>query len=361
MSDLVRYLKDHRVIIQQEARWELAQALPEIERELPESVRSMIEKKIKRLSDGDRRLLAAASVQGHEFDTAIVAQTLSVGQADLEERLKGLDRLHGLVRLEGDRELPDSTLTLRYGFVHALYRNTLYHSLTATRKAALSAAVAEALLAFYADRASEVASELAALFEAPRNYARASDYFLMAAGNARRIYANQEALTLAQRAMSSAEKFKGTARHAGVAAAALVLADIHQTLTQLEEASADFALAEEAARDDGDQQTRIGAILGRAGALMIFKRLDEADQHATRAMEMARLTGSDVAVASAEALLAGIRLVQGNLVEADRYNDRAIPVLQRSGPPLIALIACGGRCWMHEYRLEHAELKAVLE
>jgi tetratricopeptide (TPR) repeat protein/predicted Ser/Thr protein kinase len=360
MADLVRYLKDRRVITLQEGRWVLAQSLAEIERELPESVRSMIEKKISRLSDSDRRLLAAASVQGHEFDSAVVAKALGAGQADFEERLEELDRLHGLVYLEGDRELPDSTLTLRYCFVHALYQNALYGSLTATRKTSLSAAVAEALLGFYGDRASEAASELALLFETARNFARASDYFLIAAGNARRVYANQEALALAHRAMGNAEKLKGAARSAGVAAAALVLADIHQTLTRLEEAIADFASAEEAAREGGDQQVQIGSILGRAGALMIFKRLEQADQEAARAMEMARRAGSDVAVASAEAILAGLRMVQGNLVEADRYYDRAIPVLQRSGPPLIALIACGGRCWMHEYRLEHAELEGLL-
>jgi tetratricopeptide (TPR) repeat protein len=315
----------------------LAQSLAEIERELPESVRSMIEKKINRLSDGDRRLLAAASIQGHEFDTAVVAKALGIEQADFEERLEELDRLHGLVRLEGDCELPDSTLTLRYGFVHALYQNALYDSLTATRKAALSAAVAEALLGFYRDRTSEVASELALLFETARNYERASNYFLTAAGNARRIYANQEALTLAQRAVANAEKLKGAARHAGVAAAVLVLAEIHQTLTRLEEAIADFALAEVAARDGGDQQTQIIAIVGQANTLSAFKRLEQSEQHLYRAMEIARLAGYDVGLATAEARLAAIRMVQGNLLEADRYYQQAIPILRKSAPPEIAL------------------------
>jgi len=361
MSDLVRYLKDRQIITLQEGRWVLAQSLPDIERELPESVRSMIEKKINRLSDGDRRLLAAASVQGYEFDSAVVAKALGAGQADFEERLEELDRLHGLVRLEGDRELPDSTLTLRYCFVHALYQNALYGSLTATRKAALSAAAAEALLGFYGDRAAEVASELALLFETARNFARASDYFLIAAGNARRVYAGQEALTLAQRAMANAEKLKGAARHAGVAAAALVLADIHTTVTQFEEAIASFALAEEAARDGGDRQTQVISIVGQANTLSVLKRLDQAEQHLYRAMEMARLAGYEVGVAMAEARLAATRMVQGNLVEADRYYDRAIPVLQRSGSPLVALTAVGSRLWMHEYRLEHEEFEGMVE
>jgi len=100
-----------------------------------------------------------------------------------------------------------------------------------------------------------------------------------------RIYANQEALALAQRAMANAEKLKGAARHAAVAAAALVLAEIHPTLRRWEEAIADFALAEEAAREGGDRQTPIVAIVGRAGALSALKRLEQAEQHAARAYE----------------------------------------------------------------------------
>ncbi|MBM3791443.1 MAG: hypothetical protein FJW35_14005, partial [Acidobacteria bacterium] len=361
MVDLVRYLKDHEDIALKEGRWELAQPMAEVERELPESVRSMIDKKISQLSDGDRRLLAAASVQGHEFDSAVVAKALAVGQADFEERLEELDRLHGLVRLEGDHELPDSTLTLRYGFVHALYQKAFYESLTATRKAALSAAVGGALLVFYGDRAAEAASELALLFETARDYARASDYFLKAAGNARRVYAGQQALALAQRALANAEKLKGAARHAAVAAAALVLADIHFTVTQFDEAGVHFALAEEAAREGGDQQTQVVSILGQANVLSVFKRLDQSEQHLYRAVKIARLAGYDVGLAMAEARLAATRMVQGHLAEADRYFQQAIPILRKSGSPVMALYAVMSRLWMHEYRLEHEEFEALVE
>jgi len=361
MSDLVRYLKDRNVITQQEGRWVLAHSMTEIERELPESVRSMIEKKISRLSDVERRLLVAASVQGHEFDSAVVAQALGADQADFEEHLDELDHLHGLVRYVDERELPDSTLTLRYGFVHALYQNALYGSLKATRKASLSAAVAEALLGSYGDQAAEVASDLALLFEAARKYAPASEYFLVAAGNARRVYAGQEALALAQRALANAEKLKGAARHAGVAAAALVLADIHFTVTQFEEALAVFVSAEEAARDGGDQHTQITAIVGEANVLGALKRLEEAEQHLYRAMEIARQAGNDLDVATVEARLAGTRMVQGHLAEAERYYKSAMPILQRKGPTIVAIYSVASRLWMHEYRLEHEEFEGLVK
>jgi tetratricopeptide (TPR) repeat protein/predicted Ser/Thr protein kinase len=361
MADQVRYLKDHGVITRREGRWVLAQSLAEVQQGLPESVRSMIEKKIGRLTDGDRRLLTAASVLGYEFDSAVVARALDAGQADVEERLEELDRLHGLVGLTGDRELPDSTLTLRYRFLHVLYQNTLYGSLTATRRASLSAAVAEALAGSFGDRTAEIASELALLFEAARNFARASDYFLAAARNARRVYACQEALALAQRATVNAEKLKGAARQTRVAAAALVLAEGNLTLTRFEEALAAYVTAENAARDSEDLQTQIEAIIWQAYAAGSIKRMDQFKHHACRAIELARPARFDVGVALGESILAGHALTVGNLAEAEQYYARVTPVLQRSQPTHVTVSALQLRFMMHQLRLEHAEAERLFE
>ena len=118
--------------------WTLAQALPDIERELPESVRGMIERKIAQLSEEDRKLLTAASVQGYEFDSAVVAQVLNLDADEVEERLEKLERVFAFVKLASEAEFPNRTLTLKYRFVHVLYQNALYASLRATRKATLS-------------------------------------------------------------------------------------------------------------------------------------------------------------------------------------------------------------------------------
>ena len=87
MADLARYLRDRQVITQERGAWVLAQSVPELERALPESVRGMIERKIIHLSEEDRRLLVVASVQGYEFDSAIVTRALGADAADVEERL----------------------------------------------------------------------------------------------------------------------------------------------------------------------------------------------------------------------------------------------------------------------------------
>lgn len=142
MVDLVRYLRDQGAIAEEQGRWTLVKSVPDMESELPESVRSMIQRKIDQLDDDDRRLLPAASVQGHEFDAAVVAEALKLDPADVEDRLEVLDRVHSFVCPVGEHEFPDSTLTVRYCFVHALYQNALYGSLRPTRRASLSSAVA---------------------------------------------------------------------------------------------------------------------------------------------------------------------------------------------------------------------------
>jgi serine/threonine protein kinase/predicted ATPase len=198
MADLVRYLRDRNVIAEHNGEWRLAQSVPEIERELPESVRGMIERKIAQLSDEERNLLVAASVQGAQFDSAVVAKVIGVDPSEVEERLEALERVYAFVQLIGERELPGRTLTLRYRFVHVFYQNTLYASLRPTKKVQLSLAVAQALLDSYGARSREAASELAALFEAARDYARAAEYYRVAAENAIRVFASREAVALAR-------------------------------------------------------------------------------------------------------------------------------------------------------------------
>ena len=203
MADLVRYLRDCHVIGQDNGVWVLARSVPDLERDLPESVRSMIQKKIAQLSEADVRLLTAASVQGFEFDSGVVAKAVAIDAAAIEERLDVLELVYSFIRFVNEQELPDRTLTLRFRFVHVLYQNALYASLRPTRRASLSAAVAEALIGFYGAQRSAIASELAVLFEAARDFEHAAEHFLAAAQQAASVSANKEAAALARRGLNA--------------------------------------------------------------------------------------------------------------------------------------------------------------
>jgi tetratricopeptide (TPR) repeat protein len=202
MSDLVRYLRDKQVIREVEGEWAIVCSIAEIEQDMPESVRGMIQRKIDRLGEDDRRLLMAASVEGYDFNSAVIARALGLDPADVEERLEEMERIHALVRFVAEDEYPDRTLTLRYRFVHVLYQNALYGQLRPTRKASLSAAVAQALMGYYGEKSSEAAAALAQLFEAARDFARAAEHYRIAAQNAAQIYANNEAAILARRGLA---------------------------------------------------------------------------------------------------------------------------------------------------------------
>jgi predicted ATPase len=210
MVDLLRYLRDRGVIVQDGGAWALARTAPDLQRELPESIRGMIERKVDQLDAADRQLLMAASVQGTEFDSAVVARVLSREAADVEDRLEVLERVHVLVRRHREQTFPNGTLTLRYGFVHVLYQNALYSVLQPTRKAAWSVAAARTLLEYHGDRSASLAADLAVLFEAARAPERAADYYLTAAENAIHIFAPHEAVALARRGLAQLQTLPNT-------------------------------------------------------------------------------------------------------------------------------------------------------
>ena len=204
MTDLVRYLRDRRVIAEQKGRWRLARAVPEIEADLPESVRGLIQRKLDQLNEEEHRLAICAAVQGYSFDSAVLAKALGLEAAEVEDRLERLVNLHGLIKHVSEREFPDKTLTAHYRFVHVLYQNALFASLKPARRVALSKAVAQALLGFYGGSSAAAAAELAFLFEAAREWQSAAEFFLQAARNAMRLFADHEASTLAHRGLDMA-------------------------------------------------------------------------------------------------------------------------------------------------------------
>ena len=201
MADLVRYLRDTGGVVEEKGAWVLARAVPDVPRDLPESVRGMIARKIEQVDERDRRLLLAASVQGSEFDSAIIGEALQMEAAEIEDRLETLERVHVFVKRGDEQEFPDRTLTLKYRFVHVLYQNVLYASLQPTRRAALSKSIVSALVAHHGAEAPAIAGRLALLFETARDFASSAKFFFIAAQRAVALFGFREALSLADRGL----------------------------------------------------------------------------------------------------------------------------------------------------------------
>ena len=200
--DLLRDLRRRQILRQQEGTWIVAEELASLEKAMPESVRSLVQRKIDALDDDDRRLLAAASVQGVDFDTAILSAVLDRPEEEVEDRLDRLEREHALVRFVDEHETPQRQLTLLYRFAHQVYHTAFDASLRGTRRAALSRAIAQELIGRLAGHPCDCAADIALLLESARDHVRAAEYWNQAAQASARLYAHDETERLARRGLA---------------------------------------------------------------------------------------------------------------------------------------------------------------
>jgi class 3 adenylate cyclase/tetratricopeptide (TPR) repeat protein len=104
---------------------------------VPEGVKQVISRRISRLPEGTERLLTTAAVIGREFDLDLL---VDVSGDDEDAALDAVERACTARLVE---EVAGEVG--RYSFVHALTREALYDSLSATRRARLHRRVAEAI------------------------------------------------------------------------------------------------------------------------------------------------------------------------------------------------------------------------
>lgn len=355
MADLVRYLCDRGVIRRTDfsplpsetkhteafatasltevpAMWTLAEALPDIERELPESVRGMIERKIAQLDPDDHKLLTVASVQGYEFDSAVVAQVLKLDADEIEERLEKLERVFAFVKLTSEAEFPNGTLTLKYRFVHVLYQNALYASLRATRKARFSRDVALVVEACYGAHSASVANELALLWEAARESARAADSFWQAARNAAQIHAHREAVQLAGRGLAALVKMPETPERDGrELGLQLTLGFSLQSVLSwvAPEAGAAFNRARKLCERMGDDPRFFSALSGVWPYHALQAEYEAAQRLGEQMLQLAEQSQNPVLFIRVFMCRAFVHYYQGELVSAHQYGERSLALDRR--------------------------------
>jgi predicted ATPase len=340
VADLVRYLRDRGALTPSSGGWALAETLPSIERELPESMRGMIERKIAQLSDDDRALLAAASVQGYEFDSAVVAQVLNL-EADLvEERLETLERVFAFVRLTSEVELPNRTLTLRYRFVHVLYQNALYASLRATRRATLNAAVAGVLVRIHGAQKTAIAAQLAVLYAAARDFTPAVEYFLLASQQATRVFAHAEGTALASRGLELLEKLPESPDRARLELR--LRAQQGGSLMVLKGFGAPEVLATytrqcDLSRQLGDDAQLLRSELGLSIAYTVRAEYWKAQELAAGCLSLATATGDDQMRVQAHFSLGLNTLFLADLVSSRRHFEATMELYDPSKHRAIAL------------------------
>ncbi len=133
--EVLRHLAEAGAIFQQDGRWVAAAGLAGVG--LPESVREVVGRRIRRLGESAQDVLAVASVLGRDFELPFVARVADLHEEDVLDALEEAVEASVLLEVDGRAE--------RFTFVHALMQHTLYDELSPGRRARLHCRIAELL------------------------------------------------------------------------------------------------------------------------------------------------------------------------------------------------------------------------
>ena len=184
--------------------------LVEAARGMPASLRQMLERRSDRLRPEEQGVLEVGSVAGNEFAAAVVAAGLGADIEQIEVWCEALARRGQWLRSRGHNVWPDGTVSARYGFIHALYQEAVYHRIPAARRLRLHWRIGERLVTGYGEQVRDLAAELAVHFEQGCEYRRAAHYCQQAAENALQRYAYQEAITHLTRGLTLLQRLPDT-------------------------------------------------------------------------------------------------------------------------------------------------------
>jgi tetratricopeptide (TPR) repeat protein len=343
LVELIHELREHDGLAETDGAWHVQHSHQELSNLYPASIQNMIQRKIDQLPTASRDLLLAAAVQGTDFDSFVVSRATGMDTAAAEDLLRDLDQVHAFVK----RIVPSSpgrsvSEAETYAFVHILYQNAFYGSLTSARRAALSLRVAEALLERRPNHGEPIASQLALLYETGGEYRKAADWFLVAAGKAAQVHANQQSVALYEKAIQIAKELPGEVRRQLTLEAVLRLGELHLTISELEAAADDFQRAAEIAEETGLGEVQIDALCAAALAEFVFKRTERTRTLGERALHLAKAANFNYGIASAEAAIAMQRMCDGDVEGAVDLVARALPALmtsERTPTPLHAIEA----------------------
>ena len=190
------------LLVRQDGGWIVNTEIETLDLGVPDDVRKTIERMIERLPAAERELLEVASGVGLDFSASSVATAIGRQAIDVERAFAVLGRQQRFLRYLGPVDYPDGSVSSRFEFVHALYRDVLYERIPVGYRIELHRRLGDALEALWGERSSEIAAELAMHFEQGRRLERAGFYRRHAALNAQRRRAYGEARVHFERALS---------------------------------------------------------------------------------------------------------------------------------------------------------------
>jgi class 3 adenylate cyclase/tetratricopeptide (TPR) repeat protein len=275
VEEVVRSLIESGTIFLGDKGWE-RRSIADVR--LPDSVRAVIQQRLRRLDPETNEVLRWASVIGMEFNFDLLQKVSGV------EETKLFDVLDRLLAARLVKEVAESHAEPRYGFTDHQVRSTLYEEINRARRRRYHLQVARAMEDAGAGKHPERFGELAQHYFEGSELAKSLEYTVRAAQRASELYAHEESLQLLRTALElvgddptdpkRAELLMDVAREADLAGhpeegiehlkeAAKILeprgdkAHLSQTYARLSELYADRLMDLESAIPYGERQLRL--------------------------------------------------------------------------------------------------------
>src|SRR6266446_5640979 len=201
MIATLEHMSSRGLVSREGGRWRLTGSVERIELGVPDGLRRLIEARIERLSADECKVLEVASVTGAAFFATVSAAAANLNPEYFEDLCDGLSRRKQVIRLAGVHRFPDGSVSARYEFLHAVYRDVLYGRQPSARRAKLHAHIGHLLEHVYGETCGEIAAELANHFELGLDWARAATYLQQVADTTSRRQVYSEASALLWRAL----------------------------------------------------------------------------------------------------------------------------------------------------------------
>jgi serine/threonine protein kinase/tetratricopeptide (TPR) repeat protein len=361
-TNLLQYLAERGDIVKSNGRWSIARPLSEMNLEAPESVRSMISKKIDALAEEDRRTLQYCSVQGTEFLSTVAAALLGVDEIDLEERLAQLEKTHRLVETLDEEDMPDGSVATRYRFAHALFQNFLYGDLVNKRRIQLHKQAGDTLVQHYRKRANQIAAQLAIHFERGRDFPRAVEFLTHAGDNATKLFAFTEAESHYSQAINLIRRSFEDEPAETLMALYQKRGTVSHMMGSFAQAVKDFTSMLELAQELERLDQQSAALNAMTMSLFFSHLLEETEARAAEALQVAERAGSQTLRLDTMCLVAMKHLCYGELPQAKTVLDDIIATARELGYKPALMTGLTWRACLHFFQTEYEmAIKLVAE
>jgi DNA-binding SARP family transcriptional activator len=312
VEEVLRHLIETGVVFERGGRWTSALTPDEIG--VPEGVQEVIARRLARLSDACRPVLAAAAVLGRECSFEVLRATVALADDELIPALEEARDAQLVVEL-------DRADGPAYGFTHALVRQTLYTGLSGPRRQRLHAQAAAAIEQVHGDAQVAALALHHRLAGSAGDAAKAIDCSLRAAAQAAARSAWEEAAAhwdgaLAVMTRAGARERERADLRVALGDLMVLVGDLGRQIGYLEQ-----ALALYDALGDPERSARVHSRLGMAHSLMdsiyaehldiggAFRHFDAA--RAVLGQGPPRRAAGHLEVGIATALTYGLRIEQG--------------------------------------------------